>query len=142
MFVGENKRVSLRDIAKIYKIYNKVFKRLPKTYPKAGLVVHTNLEELQKYYIDSEGKAYGDESLPFAFCDANTNTIHVHLTISDEPIASIAWYYLHEIGHLYAYQRYGIEDRKWQDYTTAEKYANEFAGRWVRKMKKEGRLKV
>lgn len=132
--------VQLKDI-KIYKIFHKIIDRLPSTFPRAALVVHANLEELQQYYMDYEGEE-PKEDLPFAFCDGNSFTVHGHLTMNEEPTRDIAWYFLHELGHLYALNRYGTNDKRWKHHETAERYANRFANRWIRKIKKEGWLRI
>lgn len=134
------KHIRVRNVYKIYNIFSKIIDRLPKTFPKVALVVHTNLEELQKYYMDTT-EYDQNEHMPFAFCDGDTYTIHVHLTMDDEKESDIAWYFLHELGHLYAHHKYGYEDKRWEDYKTAEKYADKFANRWVKKLKYERRIR-
>lgn len=135
------KHIHRSNIDKIYRIYSKIINRLPATFPRTALVVHMNLKELQQYYIDTEGEEPPDK-LPFAFCDMNTFTVHVHLTMTEESIQDIAYYFLHEIGHLYALHRYGPDDDRWDDYKTAEAFANRFARRWLNRMKQEGRLRL
>ena len=128
-----------RRLGRVYSAYHKIIERLPATYPRAALVVHINLEELCNYYLDSEGvEEEEEEYLPFAFCDGNTYTVHVPLTLNEETLSDIAWYCLHEIGHLYAHHRYGESDSRWDHHATAERYANRFAGRWLKKLKEEG----
>ena len=129
---------------KMYKIYTKLIKRLPSTYPRATLVVHVNLTELIGYYWDSEGEELdrGDPGHPpFAFCDGEDNTIHVSYTLIKESTSQIVWYFLHELGHLYALQHYGDKDNRWKNYKISERYANRFANRWISKLKEEGWLK-
>ena len=135
------KHIRTENIDKIYRIFNKIMNRLPATFPRVALVVHTNLEDLQKYYTDTQGEE-PEEDLPFAFCDGETYTVHVHLTMNDETLSDITWYFLHELGHLYAHCRYGEHDRRWTDYRTAESYANRFANRWVKKLKEEGKIRL
>jgi hypothetical protein len=130
---------SVKNIAKVYKIYHKIISRLPTTFPNTALVMHTNLEELQKYYTDIEGEE-PKEDLPFVFCKGDTYTVHVHLEITDEQTQEIILYLLHELGHLYAHFRYGEDDERWSDYRKSERYANQFASRWARKINKEGGL--
>lgn len=129
---------------KMYKIYTKLIERLPSTYPHPTLVVHVNLTELIRYYWDDEGEMdRGDPGhSPYAFCDGIDSTIHVSYTLIKEPTNTILWYFLHELGHLYALQQYGKSDKRWGDYKVGEKYANRFASRWLNKLKKEGWLKT
>ncbi len=125
---------------KMYRIYTQLVERLPSTYPRAMLVVHINLKELARYYWDSEGQdlEQGDPGhSPFGFCDGEDNTIHVAYTLIKESTSSIVWYFLHEMGHLYALQHYGDRDPRWTNYIIAEKYANRFANRWLNKLKQE-----
>ena len=135
------KHIRSENIDKIYRIFNKIVNRLPKTFPRVALVVHTSLEDLQQYYVNTEGEE-PHEDLPFAFCDGNTYTVHVHLTMNEETLQDITWYFLHELGHLYGHYRYGDEDPRWTDFKTAETYANRFANRWVRTLKEEGKLRL
>jgi hypothetical protein len=128
----------------MYRIYTQLVARLPSTYPRATLVVHVNLTELIRYYWDSEGEELepGDPGhSPFGFCDGEDNTIHVSYTLIKESTSAIIWYFLHELGHLYALQQYGEKDPRFEDYTVAERYANRFANRWARRLKREGWLK-
>ncbi len=126
----------------IYKIYHKIIDRLPSTYPRAALVVHRDVKELREYYFASEDITENDvEYLPEAFCDGLTYTIHIPLTLYTCPIEEIAWYYLHEIGHLYALSRYGENNPKWSGSDIAEKYADKFAYRWLNKIQREGIIK-
>jgi uncharacterized protein YjaZ len=45
--------------------------------------------------------------------------------------------FLHEIGHLFAFNKYGTKDIRWDDYEVSEGYANNFATRWLKRLKKE-----
>lgn len=136
-----SKHIRSENIDKIYRIFNKIVNRFPQTFPRVALVVHTSLDDLQQYYINTEGKE-PPEDLPFAFCDGNTYTVHVHLTMNDETLHDITWYFLHELGHLYAHHKYGDRDPKWTDFKIAESYANRFANRWLKKLKEEGKLRL
>ena len=123
----------------ICRIFKDLIKRLPSTYTQANLVVHSSLSELHNYYwsfageVDSEDPGHS----PFAFCVGINNSIHVSIQLNREPRESVVWYYLHEIGHLYALQKYGKKDCRWDNYKKAEQYANRFASRWLFKLKKE-----
>lgn len=126
---------------RLLKIFNVINDRLPSTYPKAKLIIHSNLKKLEENYWGDEEKELepGDPGDPlFAFCNINDFSIHIAYCLNYETLPNICWYLLHEIGHLQAIRKYGEEDIKWCDYKTAEKYANEFADRWVKKIKKEG----
>ncbi len=121
---------------KIRKLYLELLKRLPSTYPKADLIVHNSTKALRQLYTKAEGREEEGEP-PYAFCDANDNTIHVSLAFEQEYKPNIVWYFLHEIGHLFAFQKYGWKDPRWDDYKTSERYANRFADRWSSKLKRE-----
>jgi Zn-dependent peptidase ImmA (M78 family) len=120
-------------------IYRSLLERLPSTYPKPNLIVHHSLSELaDRYWDGAEEPHTGDPGHPpFAFCDGDKQTIHIAAQLNREPVESIVWYYLHELGHLFALQRYGEHSDKFKKYKVAEKYANRFASRWVRRLKKE-----
>lgn len=137
--------VSLREkvdgIRKVLKIWSRLAKRLPSTYPRASIVLHMSEFELEEYFFEFYEFTQKDrDSPPYAFCDANTNTIHVHATMASLTTREIAWYLLHEAGHLYAFQRYGEHDHRAHDEANKidEAFANRFASRWVRRLKGEG----
>lgn len=122
----------------VCRIYRDLLERLPNTYPQPSLVVHSSLSELYNYYWSDDEKDPGDPGHPpFAFCDGSDDTIHVSVQLNREPRESIVWYYLHELGHLYALHKYGEKDKRWSVYTDAECYANRFASRWLSRLKKE-----
>lgn len=121
--------------SKISKIYQSLIERLPSTYPQANLIIHSSISNLRECYRKSEGE---DEYPPYAFCDSDDNTIHVSVAFNNETARSISWYFLHEIGHLYAFQRYGERDIRWKDTNISERYANSFADRWTKRLEKEG----
>lgn len=119
-------------------IYKKLLERLPKTYPKPKLIVHPNLSELYSYFCgNSEGIRKDPGYPPQAFCDGDDNTIHVPIQLNRETREDIVKLYLHEIGHLYALNRYGEGNRRWSVYKDSERYANQFASRWFSRLKKE-----
>jgi len=134
-------REKVEGIRKVLKIYDRLAGRLPNTYPRASLVVHMSEEELLEYFFvfyectPKEREGYP----PYAFCDANSNTIHVHATMSELTGKKIAWYLLHELGHLRAFQRYGEHDLRADDKDNKvdELYANRFASRWIRRLATE-----
>jgi len=128
---------------KISRIFSKLMRRLPSTYPKAVLVIHRSIKKLESYYWETEGTALdpGDPGLPpFAFCDGEDNSIHVAYPLYKESSRNISWYLLHEMGHLVALQKYGEKDLRWKDYIVGERYANKFADRWCKRLKEEGFL--
>ena len=126
--------------SKIDKVYQAVLDRLPSNYPQADLVVHQTITELRECFNDCDGDEEGDP--PYAFCDSDDYTIHVSYAFYNENIQSMSWYFLHEIGHLYALERYGKDDPRWKDFDLAEKYADSFADRWVKKLKEEDWFKL
>jgi len=137
----------VRRLKKVIRAFSKVKERLPSTYPQASLVVHMTEEELKRYWYDCEGGEdeefeEGDLSMPayepFGFCNATTNTIHVHAGLGKETVREICRIILHEMGHLFAYMRYGEKDRRWKKPSVAEPYADRFAARWTRKLANEG----
>jgi len=123
----------------ICRIYRDLLERLPNTYPQPTLVVHSSLFELHDYYWSDEcDEDPGDPGHPpFAFCDGTDDTIHISVQLNRNSRENIVWYYLHELGHLYALHKYGEEDRRWKEYKEAERFANRFASRWVSRLKKE-----
>jgi Zn-dependent peptidase ImmA (M78 family) len=130
--------------AKISRVFSKITRRLPSTYPKTLLVIHSSLKKLQSYFLETGGTALdpGDPGHPpFAYCDGEDNSIHVASVLNRDSARQISWYLLHEIGHLRALQKYGEEDSRWDDYKQAEHYANRFANKWCNRLKKEGFFK-
>ena len=130
---------------KISRVFSRIIRRLPSTYPKALLVVHSSLKKLESYYWETGGTALdpGDPGHPpFAYCDGEDYSIHVASILNKESARQISWYLLHEIGHLQALRRYGEYDPRWEDYKQAERYANRFANRWCNKLKEEGFFKT
>lgn len=125
---------------KIRQLYQALLERLPSTYPKAELIIHSSVSALRQHYTKTEGRDEGDP--PYAYCDADDNTIHVSLAFNEEYRSNMLWYFLHEIGHLFALQKYGWKDPRWDDYKISERYANRFADRWTTKLKKEGWIKT
>jgi len=126
-------RKSVNGLQKVFKTFDKIMKRLPSTYPQAHIVIHRDEECLKGYYLAHEEPADDDFDL-IAFCDAPSSTIHLHMDIQQETCRAIASHILHEMGHLYAYHKYGEKKKVWED----ETYANRFASRWVRQLDKEG----
>lgn len=120
---------------RILKTFYTVIGRLPSTYPKPKLVVHKNLRDLRRSFY---GINKQDNVLPYAFCDCRKNSVHVVPSLNNEAKYTIAWYLLHEIGHLRAIQRYGPHDPKWDDYKSSELYADRFASRWCNRLEEEG----
>ena len=124
---------------RIRKVYKALLDRLPTTYPQARLVVHSSTQKLREYYTKTEGKESGDP--PCAYCDVEGWTIHVPVDLDFSFRGTMprrfAEIMLHEIGHLYVHQKYGEEDPRWDDHETAEKYADRFAARWIKRIDKE-----
>lgn len=125
--------------SRISKIYQKILDRLPSTYPHAELIIHLTITELRESYKNCNGDDEGEP--PYAFCDSADNTIHVSQAFYNENVQSMAFYFLHEIGHLYSLQKFGGDDIRWSDYKASEQYANTFAYRWIRKLKQENWFK-
>jgi hypothetical protein len=130
----------VEGIQKILKIWEKISKRLPSSYPRASIVLHMSEEELKEYFFEFYELSSQGESPPYAFCDADSNTVHVHATMAEFTIKQVAWYLLHEVGHLYAFQKYSMNDPRANDENGKldELFANRFASRWVRRLHKEG----
>lgn len=123
--------------SRISKMYQAVLNRLPSTYPQATLIIHKTVFDLRECYKNScDGDEEGEP--PYAFCDSADNTIHVSHAFYNENLQSMTWYFLHELGHLYSLQKFGEDDPRWGDYKSSERYANNFADRWVKKLKMEG----
>jgi len=135
---------SVGKVQKILRVWEKITKRLPRTYPRASLVFHADEKRLMEYFfVFYECSDEERNNPPYAFCDANTNTVHVHTTMAECPIREIAGYLLHEIGHLRAFQKYGDNDPRAHDPNEKvdEAYACRFSSRWVSRLCKEGSLR-
>lgn len=131
---------------RIRKIYDAILKRLPSTYPQAELVIHTSMRKLREYYTKMDGiKESGDP--PCAFClfaDEDNQSVHVPEDLnykSEKRVRQFAEVMLHEIGHLYVVRKYGFKDLRWKNEIIAERYADRFAYRWMKKIDKEGFFK-
>jgi hypothetical protein len=117
------------------KLYIKVLNRLPSTYPQPKLVIHSSIIDLRNSYWDETPSDYDLQHPPIAWCDMSDTSVHVALTnLRKEDVSNVLFYYLHEIGHLYAYKKYGLKSLKWKDRKTSEKYADDFAARWTKKL--------
>lgn len=136
------------NLKKIIDIYNIIKDRLPNTYPRPKLAFFEdedcmldNNNELKK----KEGESF------FAILNPETLTINLPLSITfkhtnrrgithnnkillnkmtSEDIAEVL---LHELGHVYAGERYGYNSKKYID----EDYCDKFANRWVKILKQE-----
>jgi Zn-dependent peptidase ImmA (M78 family) len=126
-------------MSKISKVYELILERLPSTYPHAELIIHNSLKKLCQTYWKGESKktSANKDDDPFCFCDGVKNTIHTPKCLNKSSCEEISWYLLHEVGHLFALQKYGFEDYRWDGDAVAERYANEFATKWNNKIKKE-----
>jgi len=134
-------RERIDGIRKILRVWDKLTKRLPSTYPRASIVMHMSEGELEEYFFEFYECSQKDrESPPYAFCDPNLDTIHVHANMACETSKQIAWYLLHEEGHLYAYKKYGQDDPRAHDKENKidERFANRFASRWIRRLCADG----
>lgn len=127
------------NINKVFRIYNKIKKRLPYDYPRPMLVFFTDQDDIRDFFkikdIDHEFYAVmepqtGTISIPLFFYTTAADGKKNFISLEEEKIAFVL---LHEIGHFYALDKYGFGE-KYND----ENYCNRFARRWVRKMKKEG----
>lgn len=124
----------------VFRVFSKLVDRLPNNYPEMYLKIYPSLLLLQKTYwsgLSPKALDPGDPGTsPYVFCD-NQNIIHVHIGLRRDPVEHIYFYLLHEIGHLVALKKYGPKDKRWTDYKIAERYANQFAYRWLKILKKE-----
>jgi hypothetical protein len=127
------KEPPIKQRSKIYKIYQLFLERLPATYPKPELVIYPSFIKLHESYM----QGIEDDEPPYAFCDSEDNTVHVPKAINLEDLEDMIWYMAHEVGHLYALEKYGKRDSRWSNNDMAEKYANDFATRWVSRLRKE-----
>jgi hypothetical protein len=119
----------------IKKILSALIKRLPSTYPQITLIKHSSLKDLYRHYWGFIVRDSNND--PFVFCDGEDNSIHVPSCLIKYSKYDIAFYLLHEIGHLRALQKYGHRDVHWSNYKTAERFADSFAYRWCRTLRME-----
>ena len=107
-------RLKRKKPSGMYTIYKELLERLPRTYPQPSLIVHDSLIEMRDYFWYAEKELPDDPGYPpFAFCDGINNTIHVSLQMNKESRENMIKIYLHEIGHLYAFKKYGEKDKRW-----------------------------
>ena len=134
------------NLKRIIDIYEVIKDRLPKTYPRPKMAFYEDEDCLA-----TDNKIRRDFDNLYAVCDPDSNTIKLPLTMKIEytdkrgikhyrntPVTKmdegvIANTILHEIGHLYAGEKYGYDSKTYHD----ETYCNRFAARWVRRLKKE-----
>jgi len=139
------------NLNRVYHIYDAIKDRLPKTYPRPKLAF---FEDEHCMLTNNHIKPKKDESV-FAVVSPETYTISLPLKMTFEytkksdgidytntvPInkladENIAHTILHEIGHLYAGERYGYDSKQYDD----ERYCDRFADRWVRILVEENLL--
>lgn len=129
------------NLKRVMNIYDIIKNRLPLTYPRPKLAF---FEDEECMLVNNNMKQKEDESV-YAIVDPDTWTINLPLNmtfeytsmkgneysnkipitkVSDEDIALII---LHEIGHLYAGERYGYDSKQYNN----ERYCDKFASRWV-----------
>lgn len=135
------------NLKRVFDILQIIKARLPKTYPQPRLAFF----EDENCLLDNMRWKRGDFSI-YAVVDPDTYTINMPLRMNVEHICNssgkvviksvpihkfddneIALTILHEIGHLYAGNRYGWSSDKYKD----EDYCDKFAERWLEKIKKE-----
>jgi len=130
------------NLKRIYNIYDIIKERLPKTYPRPKLAF---FEDEHCMLTNNHVRPKKGESV-YALVSPDTYTISLPLSMTIEYIKSngivcskttsiskesdenIAHTILHEIGHLYAGERYGYDSKQYDD----EKYCDRFADRWLR----------
>lgn len=117
--------------------YNALLKRLPYTYPKPSLVVHSSFKSLNDMYKTGQNCPEDHNLMPVAFCNPEDNTVHIAVLQNKYSMEELLRFCLHEIGHLYALEKYGEEDPRWDDDKLGEKFADKFASRWINRLKKE-----
>jgi hypothetical protein len=136
------------NLKRVFDIYEMIKKRIPQTYPRPKLAFY----EDEDCMLDNTRTTKGEDELTvYAVVDPDTATInlpmnltfehinkHKEVVIKKVPITKqtdeeIANTLLHEIGHLYAGDRYGYKSKQYSD----EQYCNNFASRWVRVLRKE-----
>ena len=143
----------MANIKRIMDLYEIIKNRLPSTFPRALLSFHQDEECM---LVNTDTSKADDEATVFAIATIDTNTINVPLKLTieyenqrtgevlnkevsftqqltDEEISSIL---LHELGHLYAAQKYGKSSKQ----CDSEVYADAFARRWIGKLQLEGLL--
>ena len=135
------------NLNKIYNVYDIIKDRIPKTYPRPKLAF---FEDERCMLTNNHVRPKKGENV-LALVSPATYTINLPLSMTieherangticskttsiskdtDENIASIL---LHEIGHLYAGERYGYDSKQYHD----ENYCDRFADRWVKTLIKE-----
>lgn len=139
------------NLKRIIDIYNIIKDRLPTTYPRPKLAFY---EDEECMLACTDIKKEKDESTVYAVVDPETWTINLPLKLTIEYISAkgeeysnsvpmnklsdedIAHTILHEIGHLYAGERYGYGSKKYSN----EKYCDRFAERWIKILRKDNLL--
>jgi hypothetical protein len=123
-------------------VFSKLLERLPSSYPKPKLIIHSSLKKLSSSYWEI-GQPYDKNTHepPVAWCNVLDNTVHVAATsLISEDKSNILFFFLHEIGHIYAHNKYGVNDPRWLNDKVSERYADNFAARWSKKLIMEGFL--
>jgi len=138
------------NLKRIIEIYSVIKTRLPKTYRFPKLAFY---EDEESMLANNEMKKLAEETV-WAIVNPNTLTIGLPLSISMEYVnrwgedkqrnillnkmeeEKIALILLHELGHIYAGERYGYDSKQYSD----EKWCDAFAMRWVKVLKKDSLL--
>ncbi len=137
------------NLKKVIGIYNVIKDRIPSTYPRPKLAFY---EDEESMLINNKMEEIEDDDNVYACVNPNTLTINLPLnmsfkyykedgtemptrnikliSMSEETIANTLF---HEIGHLYAGNRYGYKSKQYHD----EEYCDKFAARWVKKLIEE-----
>lgn len=137
------------NLKRVIDIYNIIKERLPKTYPRPKLAF---FEDEESMLVNQNMKLKDYENVyVYAVVNPETLTINLPLTMKLEHTDSkgkvvyrtvplnkmseedIAHTILHEIGHLYAGDRYGYFADQYFD----EKYCDAFAERWIKVLCKD-----
>jgi len=135
------------NLKRIIDIYDIIKDRLPATYPRPKLAFFEDEDSM----LDNNDLPRKEDETVYAIVNPNTYTINLPLSMvlehtgrSNKTIQKtvplnkfiekdIALTLLHEIGHLYAGERYGYNSKQYGD----EKYCDKFAERWCRVLIKE-----
>jgi hypothetical protein len=135
------------NLKRVFDLYEMIKERIPSTYPRPKLAFY----EDEDCMLDNTKLTKDVEETVYAVVNPNTDTISLPLHLSFEHInkskevvlkiipitkrtdMEISNTLLHEIGHLYAGDRYGYQSKQYND----ERYCDNFASRWVRILRKE-----
>ena len=126
----------------VYRLLALCLHRMPASHPKPRLIVHESAEAMVEYLGEPRHEFQLHRGYPSSMvvgmADAEGNAIHMPVgAFATSDAEDVLDTLLHEIGHLHAAARHGLQSRQHQ----SEALANRFARDWLRRLRNRPRRK-